>query len=259
MGFAASLLLAGLVNAGQPDERAFWDVWTIHSATTNDHKKVLAACGQFEKSAPGDPLIMVTRQLAAWRLLKLGRKDDAAALLTPMVSGATTGLKGAASEAARTWLTRLDRESLKQALQKEFVSEVAYPASLDALAGSGIPPALFKDRWGEQWEYRLVGFEHISGLLNQKYELRSATLGASSDLGAALAAPYGGEIGLRAVRLGPAGSGTPLVEFSAGANSDPAFLSVDATLGTITFAFMGDRIILLSDGSHWKAMSKPRR
>ena len=256
----AAALFLGLLTTAQPaDERAFWNVWTRHAAATNRHAEIIAACEAFEKANPDDPLIVVTRQLASWRLLKLRRIDDAAALLAPMANSTATSLDTAASRIARAWLTRIDRDTVKAALQQIYLRDVGYPETLDALTKRTADAPTPVDRWGRPWNYRLVGFQHIRGLPNQKYELRSAILGADSDLAGALAAPYGGRIRLHPIRLKTIVSGKPLVEFDTGANAGSAVLSVGAKHDRVTFAYMGDRIILLSDGSHWKAVPTPRR
>lgn len=254
-----STLVLSSLSARADDERAFWDVWKLHSSTTNRHAEVLAACEGFATAAPADPLLPVTRHIAAWRLLKLGRHDEAAAILTPMVRDGAEGMQKVASDIARAWLTRLDRETLKDALQKVYLREVAFPDRLDVWANDTTNAPPLTDRWGKTWQYGLVGFKHIPGLRNQKYALRSRILLRHSDLAAALDVPYADRIRLKPVRLKTLDSGKALIEFDPGDDTGPALLTVGARHGLVALAYVGEHILLLGDGDHWKALSKPRR
>ncbi len=165
---ALYLLALAVLPARAADEAAFWTVWKTHLAATNNHAEAIAACETFEKDNPSDPLVVVTRQFKAWHLLKLKRNAEAVAILTPMVKSGATGLNKAASELARGWLTRLDRENVKIALQNAYSRDAAYPEKLNVWEqGSSDAPPL-ADRWGKAWGYRLVGLSPVPALRDQK-------------------------------------------------------------------------------------------
>ncbi len=240
------------------DEAGFWTTWKTHLAATNEHTEAVAACDAFEKKNPSDPLVVVTRQLKAWHLLKLGRNEAAAALLVPMVKPGAEGLNKAASDIARAWLTRLDRERVKAALQDIYRRDVAYPEKLDVWKGSSRKAPPLVDRWGKRWKYRLVGYSRLPGLRDQKYELQAILLGDVSDLATALELAYGEQISLRPARLKRTASGPPLVQFERGESGGKAIMAVGTRNERTFFAYMGDRIIAVADYTHWKVLPKPR-
>lgn len=268
-GFILATMLFGLAvpvgYAQGADERAFWLVWQKHTENLEKHAEAVAACREFERQAPDDPLAVVVRQFAAWHLLKLGKSAEARTILAPSVTGRATAFHRVADDVARAWLTRLDRDALQAHLRQTYLRDVAFPVSLDALAappGAERPPLV--DRWGKPWAYRLVGFKHLKGFDNQKYELQSQRLGSSSDLAKVLAMPYAGRITLRPVKLVSSASGSTLVQFADDAASGPAAkkpiqMRIGSRCGWIVFAYMGEHIILLADEDHWKAVAKPRR
>jgi len=226
-GFIFATLLLGLavpVGCAQgADERAFWLVWQQHIENLEKHTETVAACRVFERQAPNDPLAVVVREIAAWHLLKLGKTAEAKAILTPIVTGRATALHNVAADVARAWLTRLDHNALQALLHQTYLRDVAFPAALDVLAappGSERPSPV--DRWGKPWTYRLVGFQHLKGFDNQKYELQSQRLGSRSDLAKALAMPYAARISLRPVKLAGSASGSTLVQFTDDAASGSA-------------------------------------
>ncbi len=253
------LSLLSALPATAADEVAFWELWKTHLAATNGHAEAVAACDAFEQKHPGDPFIIVARQFKAWHLLKLDRNADASALLTPMVTPGSTGLDKGASELARAWLTRLDRETVKAALQKVYARDVAYPEALDVWPknAAGTPPSV--DRWGKAWKYRLTGFTRIPGLRNQKYELQALLLGDTSDLAAALALPYAEQLTLKPVGLRPMTSGPPMIVFETGETGAKATMTAGTRSEGTFLAYVGDRIILVADYTHWKVLPKPRR
>ncbi|NQU38381.1 MAG: hypothetical protein HQ523_00335 [Lentisphaerae bacterium] len=255
---AAMLLLATGSISHANDEQAFWAVWKLQSAPTNQPTEVIAACEAFETAAPADPLAIVARQFRAWQLLKLGRHGEAAALLSPMIKRGANGIDQGAADIARAWLTRLDAELVKAALQKLYLRDVAYPAQLDVWADTPTQAPPLVDRWSKSWDYRLVGFEHLPGLRNQKYRLQSNILRADSELAPALARPYADRIDLQPLRLKPMAAGAPLVEFKTNDQAGQALLASETHHGDILFAYMGDHILLLADHDHWKAVARPR-
>jgi hypothetical protein len=169
----------------------------------------------------------------------------------------------AAEDIARGWLTRLDRETLKEGLQQYYLAHIEYPESLTAvfaLPGSDRLPQT--DRWGKPWSYRLTGFKTLTGLRSQRYELTSTLLGATSDLATALQREYA-----HTLDLVPAGvvSGTGAqrtVRFTRGAGSEgpdhTVLLAAGSRLDDILFAYAGTRLLIIADRAYWRALPAPR-
>jgi hypothetical protein len=248
----AVVTLAALSGAAD-DERGLWAVWQRHVEAPDAHAEIVATCTAFETNAPADPLIAVTRGIAAWHLLRQGERARAEAILTPMQKPGSDPLGEGASEIARAWLTRLDMENVKAGLKALYVENVAFPESLEALPAEGRPPAA--DRWGRPWRYSLTGFQALTGMNDQKYELWSQTLGKDGDLKNALAAPYGGHIDFKPVSVNTAGQ-NPVARFTNTAG-ETVHLSVGTRNGDTLFSYMGQALIVLSDRDHWKVLRKP--
>lgn len=264
-----ALLTGGLLGPSStaqtaaPDEKALWSLWQQHLAA-DDPAAVVAACGEFaEKNGPTDALRPVALEIAAWHLFKAGRHADAVRLLEPLTRHNGTEPAETAAFVARAWLTRVDREAVKTALKTYYHREIEFPPTLAALESSDVP---MTDRWGDPWQYRLTGFKHLKGMPAQKYELRSPTLGAASDLHEALDIPYAERITLTPRRLVSGQGATTVVEFVPSTASPDApehagqsavYIALGAKLGSIFFPYMGPRLILLSDGNHWKPMARP--
>lgn len=258
------------------DERGIWDVWKQHEAAPSEHEAVVAACQAFATARPRDPYTAVADTLAGWHLLKLGRTADAVARMEPYTERDTEPLARGAHMVAASWLTRLDRDQIKKALQFYYRREIGYPRNLRELAEyKGLPESLAfqaKDRWGNPWEYRLTGFSKIANLLNQKHQLRSSKLGDGSDLARALALPYGSGIQIKPVAVQPGlREGLELLEIEV--LSDPgeetatqndsaqrAHLAIVGE-GTLTdgafLAHIGKHILVVCDRYHWKLFAKP--
>jgi len=253
-------LLAGLCLAQvDVNEKAAWDIWKMMESEPNDHPAVVAACEEFRKNNPRDPLIDVTRGIAAWHLLKVNDIPAAVKDLTSMLAKESTPLQKAADEMARTWLSRFDMEWVKRALGTYYRKEVQYPESLDALAGlpeKNRPP--LTDRWGKPWAYSLVGFKLLEGFNNQKYTLRCHALGEDSDLADALEIPYAGRINLRPIQMADRDPANELIVFATTDESQKrVMLSERVAFGNIVLAYSGSRILILSDGNHWKFTARP--
>jgi len=270
------LASAGIAQTG-PDERSLWTIWKLVEEKPDDHTAAVAACAEFGKKNPHDPLLVVTRGITAWHLLKSGRTDAAIQVFEPMASAVVQArsdpLQMAALTMGRTWLTRIDRERVKQSLKKLYLRDIEYPASLETLASlpkESRPP--LADRWGKPWTYRLVGFRKLRGFSTQKYELQSKLLGRNSDLASALQAPYADGIKLKPVDLLSSGHGKGTVRFttystnsgdsgaaSGNKTSRDIIVSVGGNAGPVFFAYMGSRLLVLSDGNHWMVLPGPRR
>ncbi len=253
----ALLSLVG-IHTRAADEVAFEKLWQTHMGATN-HARVISACQTFEANNPGDAFIVVARQLQAWHLLKLRQREQAAGILAPMVQTGATGLDKAASELARAWLTRLDREVVRAALQKRYRQEIAFPEKLDIWKANAPNTPPLSDRWGKRWSYRLAGFSRLPGLRDQKYELQSILLGDSSDLDAALALPYAQQITLNPLSIRRTTSGSPMIVFENQQSGTKTTIGVGTRNEGNFLAFAGRRIILLADYTHWKVLPVPRR
>ena len=202
---AAALLLALAGPLLAQDEDSLWRLWNQQAASSNAPAADAAACRVYAEQRPNDPLAAVARSLAGWRFLQAGQTNQAVSLLAPQVEAKPDALSLGAAQVAKAWLTRVDRERVKPALQFFYRKQVRYPYSLNELrTDKRLPAELLppeRDRWDEAWRYKLVGFKNIPNLQDQKYELLSATLGADSDLTSALAVPLGERVTVKPVRV----------------------------------------------------------
>jgi hypothetical protein len=256
------------------NERALWRLWQVQDATPHDHTAVLAACQAFKQAHPEDAFLVLTETLQAWHLLKLGRTVDAVAMLEAVAQYPAGPLTRGGQALAAAWLTRVDRERVKQALQVYYRREIGYPPALSDLAAyEALPEALvfpLQDRWQRPWHYRLIGYRRLSGLQNQKYELQSVKLGARSDLTEALSVPYGQQITMRPTRIlsGVRGRGVVEMEILPPPGAVPlegqslpagerVQIGVQAWVHGVFLAHVGQHLILVCDRSHWKVFPKP--
>jgi len=269
-----TVVTAGTTTLGAGDERALWEVWKLHQDAPDDHEAVAAACEEFVKTHTRDPFIGVADTLGAWHLIKAKRYADGIKILAKYTDRPNDSLSRAANMVASSWLTRIDRERIKIALQFYYRREIGYPRNLKELAAyEALPKKLAfreKDWWDNPWDYRLVGFKRIPNLLNQKYRLRSSKLGEGSDLAEALALPYGSEIRVRPLAVNSAlRHGLELIEMeilpeadenaTADTSRRPKTAMVGA--GTMTegvfLAHIGEKILIVCDRCHWKLFGKP--
>jgi len=251
------LVTATVCNAQSPaaDERGLWQVW---AASTNavDERAIVTACSEFRGKSPKDPLVVVAAGLEAWHLLKMGNTNAAVALFEPMAAlpENATYLQTAAADMARGWLTRLDRETVRNALKKIYARDIEFPSSLSALSSLKNSPMFpSTDRWGKPWVYRLES--PLKGMSAQQFVLESVRLGSRSDLVKALALPYAGQINMEPVRMSPVSADT--VEFTTLAGKT-AFLQAGGTLSGISVAYLGSNLIVMADENHWRVVMKPR-
>ena len=264
-----------IAQAGAGNERAIWQLWKMQQATPGDHTALLAACQAFKQAHPEDPFVVLSETLGAWHLLKLGRTPEAVAMLEASAQRPVGPLTPGGRALASAWLTRVDRERVRHALQFYYRREIGYPKNLAELAAYEALPETLRfppqDRWQRPWHYRLVGYRRLSGLQNQKYELQSARLGARSDLAQALAAPYAEQITLRPLGLSSTAPGREVVEMervpppgAADAEEVSPRARQTAQVGVHTWTedvllvYVGQHIILVCDRSHWKVFPKPR-
>lgn len=257
-GLAAGMVAITVSHAQStvPNERGLWQLWGTCTNAGEDHATVVAACRDFRTKTPQDPLVVVAAGMEAWRLLKLGNNREAIPLLESMLSvpEKATYVQIAGAEMARSWLTRLDRETVRNTLKKVYVRDIEFPASLDtirSLKDTPMPP--FNDRWGKPWAYRLQS--SIKGMEAQHYVLESTRLGTRTDLATALALPYASQIKLTPVKL--LAVSTDTVEFTT-RDGKPAFLQAGASSEGVTVAYLGENLIVLADDNHWRVALKPR-
>ena len=268
----AALLAAAFPAGAQQelDERGLWEIWQQQEAAPEDSAAIVAACEEFKKKHAYDALNGVADTLAAWHLLKLGKRAEAAALFGLYVRRMSNPLGRGASIIASSWLTRMDRAQVRATLQFYYRKEIGYPRTLQDLAAyKGLPIDLkppYKDRWDQAWSYRLVGLKTIPGLLDQKYELLSRTLGDGSDLAQALTLKYGEKIDAKAVGMRSSTPGREVVDMVIGARAreseiGPKTRTSLVSVGTWTegmfLAYVGKRILLVCDRHHWEILVRP--
>lgn len=254
-------VMAPAFGAGsEADEKAVWDLWKAHLSSSNNHEAVLAVFQQGQKNAPSNSLFAVAQGLCAWHLLKEAKTNEAVALLEAMLSAKPAdALSSAGFEMGRRWLTRIDRETVRNALGCYYRQQIAYPENLQPLKKMPlnlVPP--LTDRWNTPWIYQLAGFKTIKGLANQRYLLQSATLKETSDLKTVLAQPYAGTIKIKPVSVTASASGAQSIRFeSADQKAAVIVLSEGTKFDTVSLIYVGSKIIILSDGDYWLIAPKP--
>ncbi len=265
---AAGGLCVGLlshVSAQTADEVALWRLWTRHQAEPTEHAVHATAFADFADTRPDDPLAPLAGTLAAWHLLQAGRVDEATTWLERYARPSRHPTARGASQLARAWLTRLDRERVVQALDAYRTREVRFPERLTDLNGhaavqrAGIEPPL-EDRWGQSWIYQLEAMRALTRLAGQRYRLESRRLRGDgmSDLNKALAVPYGDGIPLEVVRIMGAGQTASAQLADPAAPDAPIALSPGAQHESIALEYLSDNLVILHDTLHWKIMRTPR-
>lgn len=263
-GLVLALSLTSAAYAGdagvEQDEHRLWQLWQAHEAQPGDHEGLLELCARIEARDPGFRFIEVVRGIAAWHLMKAGRPDEARAAWAGLDRSAPgEPFARAAQRMARTWLTRMDRETLRKALQTAYRRDLQYPESLERLADAAETELPMRDRWGDPWTYEWTRFRFLRVSPGQRYSLESRNVRGSSDLSEALRSEYGSGINLRPVRLVGTGA-APSVAFQAeGAPAEQTVLAAGASLRGQTFVYIGRRILVLADADHWRVFMKPRQ
>jgi len=253
-----SLFLGG-VSARAAEEAGLMELWKKHMAAPDDHEAVVKACHEFEAAHAGDPLLPVVRGVEIWHALRVGTKVEARQMLEADLIAPAGSVNDGARRLAQGWLTRLDREQVAAALQGYYRKEIAYPKSLEQLTqlkltADGMPP--LHDRFGQPWSYQLTGFGRLPGFTDQKYALRSVTLGETSDFKTAVRMPYAAHIQAVPVQVMSAGGGPEAVKFNLGAGG-ASVISLGQAAGDLHLAFVGARIVVVCDYSHWKILPRP--
>ncbi len=259
----ALCLLSPLSHAA--NETAFVQLWKQHINHPDQHAETIVACREFSTNNKGDELVWVAEGIEAWHMLKANRNKEAVAILKSHLSPSAGGTGTGASTLAHSWMSLLDIDPVKKALQCYYRKEVRYPESLDALVGyPGIPANLkfrLNDRWDRPWNYRLIGFKSAPGFRNQRYSINSLRLDATPDLASTLQRPYASEIHARPMRTRTTGGGNVVVEFANWLGEQEEgqrfFLSSGRKSGDIFLAYVGEKLIIVCDRIHWKVLPKP--
>ncbi|MCX6993503.1 MAG: hypothetical protein NT011_10225 [Kiritimatiellaeota bacterium] len=272
LAFALAGRLA--LGASETQEKALWTLWSLQTNKPAQHEAIVAACQQMQKASPTNTLLPVVQGLAAWHSLRLGKTNEALVFLgemaattavapaTPTATATTVATAGA--EMGRRWLTRLDREKVRNALAAYYRQAVEYPINLQPLKktmpGSKESPLPLTDRWGTPWQYQLTMFKVIKVARGQRYLLQSKTLGESSDLAKAMARPYAGHILFQPVSMTISGDGSQNIAFQTpGDRPEKILLSEGGQAAGITLTYIGTQILILCDGDHWRVVLKPAK
>ena len=240
------------------DEDGLLELWKQHMATPDDHDVVIKACRDFSAAHAGDPLLPVVRGFEEWHTLRAGKQDEAFAMFEADLALPPSLVNDGARRIAFAWMTRKDRDKVAAALQVYYRKEVAYPKTLEQVAAhpklKSAPPPL-NDRFGKPWNYALTGFEKLKGFADQKYSLRSAVLGDLSDLKSAEKLPYAERISAVPQQVIPAPGNLLAVKFNLGKIT--SVIGAGTAAGDLYLAFVGEKIIVVCDYTHWKIFPRP--
>ena len=257
--FLLAALATGPRAARAADEDGLVELWKLHLATPEDHEAVIRAGQAFAAKNAKDPLLPVARGIQTWRTLSAGRREEAFSQWEADLSLPPSPLNDAARRLAFAWMSRRDQETVAAALQAYYRKEIAYPKDLAQLAANPklktVPRAPETDRFGKAWMYALTGFEKLKGFENQKYTLRSAVLGDLSDVKAAAALPYASRITAVPRQVVPMPDNTLAVRFNYGNVTSVTLLGSGS--GDVLLAYVGAKIIVVCDYTHWKILPRP--
>ena len=256
------LLGFGVAATAQGAETALLALWERHLDAPDDPLVIARDARDWLNDHAGTAWAPMVRTLMGWRLLQAGQRQEAAQVLESVAAVTRDHpVDRAAVSMARRWLTRLDRERVREALKAHFAREVAYPATLDALrlpSDKPAPPRV--DRFGAPWGYRLEPFSRISGLASHRYRLQSRALGETSDLIEALRRPYPAA---DAVRIRRQVSQRPLaIEFEITLPDQPpetVTLAEGGRSGGLRFVTRGAGFALLTDQDDYWLVVRPER
>ena len=235
------------------DEDALLELWKQHTGTPDDHEAVVKACRDFAAAHAADPLLPMVRGIEAWHRLRAGRRGEALQIFAADLTAPPGPVTDGARRVAQGWMTRGDRDQAAAALQAYYGKHVAYPKTLDQLPADGRPP--LNDRFGKPWNYKLTGFAKVPGFNDQKYSLQSAVLGDVSDFKGAVALPYAARIVAVPQQVLAAPGNTQAVKFNVAGSA--AVVGVGQAAGDLFLAFVGAKIIVVCDYTHWKILPRP--
>ncbi len=247
--------LSGRAQSVRPDERGLWELWCAGTNSGFNAVQMLELCREFKNKSPADPLTVVSSGIEGWCHLKQGDITAARDVFTAMlIDRRASVLPSAGDKMARTWLTRMGRERVTDALKRYYLQNIEFPAKLEELQTLKLkaePPA--QDLWGNAWNYQRGS--SIKGMETQRYTLESTAMGPFSDLNAALEMPYADRIDLRPLRMVP--NIQDAIEFRSSTGTATVRKAGDLT-HRISLAYIGSYIIVVTDGSHWCVLPKPR-
>jgi hypothetical protein len=201
------LALAAPLAAADSDEDLFGRLYRLNLNTATGEAALAAQAGQTAAALPPGPYRGAAQAIQAWRLLRAGQNAPAAALYKGLLADPAT--PAPLAELARRWLTRLDREEVRAALQNAWTHTIRYPDTLDALPAPRPP---LKDRWDRPWLYKPRTLKLLKSDA-QRYDLQSTALEADSDLAPAAARPWPADLPLRPVSVASVAGSSTLVTF----------------------------------------------
>jgi len=204
------------------------------------------------------PLQAIARALRSLNLLESGRTTDALKTLESLLNAPDT--PPAIAEWCKRWLTRLDREKVREALTAYYRREIRFPDTLDPLKTLTPPPPM-TDRWGTPWRYRLTPLKRIRSVEAQTYALESVSLGRLSDLASALAQPRPEVPSIRPISLVPSsGQGPLLIRFETSRPPvEQAILSERSSWKGVTLVYVGESILILVENDFLFILRRPER
>ncbi len=251
--------VATSVSRETPNERMLRELWQQHQTNVTAHALITDMCARIEAQHPRCFFMPVVRSLAAWHYLQDGNIVDARRLLLKLESDVSDdSVKRAGRRMARTWLTRLDREEIRQTLLEFYATNVKYPETLDLLrAQNADRRPLLKDRWNDPWIYEWTQFRFLALKPGQRYRLESRNISNTSDLREALSLAYGAGFDLEPRRI-TGGGDRAVVEFTyAAAPDEPVLLSPGASYRGQFLVYIGDEILILANADHWGITARP--
>ncbi len=248
----AVLFAAAAVHAAESEENTLGVLFRLHAQSPSGDVAVCTAATPAVAALGPGAYRAAARALLGWRLLRSGKPAEAKPVYQALLDDPAS--PPAFTELARRWLTRLDREAVREALQKMWTDTILYPPSLDTLPAP-LPP--MRDRWGSAWRYRPVILKRLK-TESQRYTLESAGLGADSDLAAALARPWPKEPSLRAVAVNTDAGATPVVTFQTRqAPAEKTLMAEGKTAGGLALVKTGARALLIVEGDYVHLVPQP--
>jgi hypothetical protein len=248
---SAVLILAGSAFAWEPEEDIFGRLIRLNAQPQATDAAVIDAAGPAIATLPAGPYKSAAQSILGWRLLKAGKTADAKVVYESLLNDPAAPAPMA--DIARRWLTRLDREAVLAALQKEWTRTIRYPDTLESLPA---PTPPLNDRWGKSWRYKTTALKRLKSDA-QRVEVQSATLEADSDLTVALARPWAAEASLRPQRIAPGVGSTVVVFQTTKTPPETVSLSEGKSWAGATLVKVGPKALLLVEGDYVFLPLKP--
>lgn len=237
---ALALLLALTLGAAAADTEEIAAGRLFHPSNLTNEPAALVSAAKVSPTLGPGPYRAAVRSLHGWLLLRAGKTAEAKTVYEALLADPSS--PAPLAEIARRWLTRLDREQVRAALTRVWAEKIQFPDSLDALTPP-LPP--LRDRWNQPWRYRPQALKLLKSSA-QRYELQSATLGADSDLAAAIARPWPVEAPVK-VTLLTGGANTVVTLQNKKSPPDKAMLTQGKSWEGVTLVHIGDRALLLAE------------